>query len=117
MAHADDSSGMTELLLFSLVCAAIAGAIFFFKRTLYITLGSGHFNGGMRFKRSILEGVTVDLDQLVHASDVLDHYVLLAQGALHTEPAAATAATGLCAKCGNQNAAGTKFCESCGTKL
>jgi hypothetical protein len=38
--------------------AAIALAVFFYKRTLQITIGSGHFTAGMRFKRSILERVS-----------------------------------------------------------
>jgi hypothetical protein len=116
MSEPGGRSDISSMMIFSLVCAAIAGAIFFFKRTLKLSLGSGHFNAGMQFKRSILEGVTVDLDQLIHASDVLDHYVLLAQGAMH---AAAPGLSGslVCAKCGNANPAGTKFCENCGAGL
>ena len=75
--------GESTSAFISLVIAAIAAAVFFFKRTLLILIGSGHFNAGMRFKRSILENVTVDLDQLIHASEVLDHYILAAQRSPH----------------------------------
>jgi hypothetical protein len=97
--------------------AAIALAVFFYKRTLQITIGSGHFTTGMRFKRSILENVTVDLDQLIHASDVLDHTILAAQRAPHADIPVTTAATISCNHCGNANLPGTKFCENCGTTL
>lgn len=114
-----------------LVLAAIGAAFYFFSKRIILLVHNGHKYLGVAFKRSLIENVSVDLPEALHAVEVINARVLEAQGGRAPLAAAAAAASaggtvnvsspqrrpGQCRDCSTVNPSGTRFCENCGASL
>jgi len=112
----------------ALILAGIAALIYFLSKRIVISAqtSQGH---GLRFKRSVIENVSIDLPQALRAITVINARVLAAQVGLSQAnpgdlppsqtraPVSPARDPGCCPKCSAINPIDARFCENCGTGL
>jgi hypothetical protein len=110
-----------------LVLAAIAALVYYLSKKIAIAVESMHTHG-IAFKQSILGNVSVDLDQALRATELINARIQAAQvvtvnaaespsPAQPLKMAAAAPVAERCPQCSAENPIGTRFCESCGSAL
>lgn len=114
-----------------LILAAVAALIFFLSKRIGIVFETGHPGGyGFVFKRSVIEGVSVDLPEALRAIAVINARILNAEsGHTHggsgsmppspiTVPVTPTGGGPRpCPNCSAVNPIDLRFCENCGGAL
>ena len=100
-----------------LVMAAIYVALYFLSKKIYISIITNGGNMiGIRFKRSIIENVSVDIDKVKDIITLMRMNVMACHAGSVAAPVAATT-TKSCPKCGVQLAQDDMFCGECGTRF
>ena len=129
-------SDSTESLVVALVVLIVAAAFilaYFLQKEMVIAVGDNAAQGriGLTFKPSVIEGVTVDINRVTRAMDLLNRKVLEAQlnreataskipapAAEHKgSPRAAVRAIPRCAGCGAALETDSQFCAECGRSV
>jgi hypothetical protein len=114
----------------NLVLAAIAILVYFLTKKIGISIETTHARGVV-FKRSVIENVSIDLPEALHAIQVINNRVIAAQMApgepgragapespVSNAPAPARGPDAVkCPKCFTVNPVGLRFCENCGFGL
>lgn len=110
----------------SMILAAISILIYFLSKRVAIGVETEH-RYGVIFKRSVIENVSIDLQQALAAITVLNARVLAthSSGAPSNRPASqgrtdftpSRSAATTCPTCSSMNPAGTRFCENCGSGI
>ena len=112
-----------QMMILSLLVAGVFFAAYALLKTIEINIeSSGGSMQTVRFKRSIIENIPVDIARAREAVTVISRIVLLchiAQSAVPSGSAAPPAPPKACGKCGSLVSAGHggQFCENCGAPL
>jgi hypothetical protein len=113
-----------------LILAGVAAIVYFLSKKIAIGVETRKVRG-VRFKRSVIENITVDLPQALQAIAVINARVLAAQtgqsprGHLDLSPSSsntvlvspAGGGASRCPKCSTLNPTGSQFCENCGSAI
>lgn len=112
----------------ALIFAGVAALVYFLSKRIVISAETLHRHG-LRFKRSVIENISIDLPQALRAIEVINARVLAAQagytqgnaGAPPPSPVPAASpgggGPGRCPKCSTVNPIHVRFCENCGAAL
>lgn len=132
-AIAGDGEGGERFFLFLLgiIFAAIFFALYFLKKTLviYVFPRAGAPVMGLPFKRSVIENVAVDIQQVEFAIEIINSLIKRAQNITNvmTEDVIKDAdkninksksfSPNICSNCGNVLEDDSRFCTSCGKSI
>ncbi|MBM4371231.1 MAG: zinc ribbon domain-containing protein [Deltaproteobacteria bacterium] len=105
--------------------AGLLGAVlflvgYFLSKKIYISVITNGGNIiGIRFKRSVIENIAVDIDKVKDIIALMRKNVVMSHGFVlpGTPPAAEVPAGKACTKCGARLANNDMFCGECGTRL
>jgi hypothetical protein len=127
----DDSAQAFAWAVVTLVVAALFILAYYLQRQMVIAVGDNTAQGrfGLTFKPSVIEGVTVDINRVTRATELLNRKVLEAQlrpeatasaiqvpiaAAQKAGPRPAAAPAPRCGGCGAVLEADSQFCADCG---
>jgi|GEM_PF-836005 len=105
------------LVLFLIFAAISFVAYWLFKKMFIMIETYGGTPMGLTFKRSVIENVSVDIEKVLVAIELINKKVLEAQGLKPAVIKKEITISGLCPKCGQQNNQEDVFCVQCGQKI
>jgi hypothetical protein len=108
-------SGSYAFLLGAVVVTLIMGVFYILKKEMSVFVqNGGDAMWGLSFKRSVIEGVAVEIDKVNESVELINGKVLsLRSGGSAVAPVGAERS--FCSECGSQMLESEKFCQKCGT--
>jgi hypothetical protein len=122
-----ETGGYMGEAFIALVVAGIAAGLYFLSKQIVISAETLHPHG-LRFKRSVIENVSIDLPEAIRAIAIINARVLAAQAGYTQSvvnspsagPAPVSGSSGAqshCPKCLSLNPANVHFCGNCGVAI
>ena len=130
--HRRASESDARMGVLFLILTLVALLFYSLSKKIGVAVEAALHAHGVAFKRSVIENVSVDLPQALHAIEVINNRILAAQTVktvslgpdsgprpFETDPTASSGGgrEGRCPKCSNPYAPGIRFCENCGFEL